>query len=67
MVGEGEVAQGSDPTRLMQQEHSRVERIIQPNFRIIRASPREQEDLWVLALSLSLTIFVDPGQVNFLL
>lgn len=65
MVGGGEVAQGSDPTRVMQQELSRVEKIIQPNFRIIRALLREQEDLLGTSTKFVINYLCDPGQVNF--
>lgn len=60
--GGGEVALGSDPTWLMQQELSRVEKIIQPNFRIIRALLREQEDLLGSSITLSLTLCVTLGK-----
>lgn len=64
MVREGEVAQGSDPTRLMHQELCGVEKIIQPNFRIIRALTREHEDLLGFNTKFVINDLRDPGQVN---
>lgn len=55
----------SEPTMLMQQELSRVKRMIQTNCGIIRALPREPEDLLGSSTKFVINYPCDPGQVNF--